>query len=354
VQNILNNIQSFYSKEQPFVAYRKPNSAQVIGLFMNSCELCYTDSFSEEGFVFAPFNTQEKSIVFSKQKANFIQETFIDVDYPEVDTVILSHSKDQKHKHIELVTKAVNFINEGNADKVVISRKEEFTISTYKLEALFVKLLKMYENAFVYLWYHPKVGLWLGATPETLLSIKNTSFETMSLAGTKNANDANGQWTTKELEEQKIVTNYIVNQLNEVSENLQVHKLETVRAGNLHHLKNKITGTLSLPIQIENVIKALHPTPAICGLPKEIAKQFILENEAYPRSYYSGFLGECFYKSKSNDAVSTSLYVNLRCMSIANEKAAIYVGGGIIKNSNPELEWEETVSKSKTMKSLFQ
>ena len=91
----------------------------------------------------------------------------------------------------------------------------------------------------------------------------------------------------------------------------------------------------------------MHPTPAVCGLPKEAAKFFILQNEKYDRTYYSGFLGEI------NDDFDTELFVNLRCAKIEKNVAQIYVGGGITKESNPEKEWLETHLKTNTIKSIL-
>ena len=112
----------------------------------------------------------------------------------------------------------------------MISREEEVQLSDFELLLVYQKLLKKYENAFVYVWFHPKVGLWLGATPETLLQISDTIFKTMSLAGTqvaekdlesKSTEQINVVWKSKELEEQQLVTDFIENQLATISSNLQ-------------------------------------------------------------------------------------------------------------------------------------
>ena len=136
----------------------------------------------------------------------------------------------------------------------------------------------------------------------------------------------------------------------------------------LLHLKNVITAQLKSNLSLKHIISVLHPTPAVCGLPKEASKVFILDNEAYHRGYYTGFLGEINLETKltprsgkrniENSAyafnkVSTQLYVNLRCTQIKEKEALIYVGGGITKSSNPEKEWEETVSKSLIIKSIL-
>ncbi len=352
---IFDKIVKFYQKELPFVVYRKPNDTILSGFFMNDNSLFYTDDFSESGFVFAPFNADEKAILFPLQKTNLLSEK-IDLDTHLYETKEFSNDSSSKENHINLVEKAIKEINKSELQKVVISRKEDLEFSNFDLLSVYKNLLEKYNNAFVYLWFHPKVGLWLGATPETLLHVKESSFKTMSLAGTqvyekehKSSSTfvENVVWKSKELEEQHLVTNFIENQLKNISKNLIIDKTETIKAGSLLHLRTKIDGDLKENSTLKSLIRALHPTPAVCGLPRTYAKDFILENENYYRSYYTGFLGEL------NLARKSSLYVNLRCMEIKQNIASIYVGGGITKDSDAEKEWEETVSKSKTMKSVL-
>jgi isochorismate synthase len=73
------------------------------------------------------------------------------------------------------------------------------------------------------------------------------------------------------------------------------------------------------------VISVLHPTPAVCGLPKQEAKDFILENEGYDRKYYTGFLGELNKEAFNKETLKSDLYVNLRCMKIKDNQAHLYV-----------------------------
>ena len=84
-------------------------------------------------------------------------------------------------------------------------------------------------------------------------------------------------------------------------------------------------------------------------MPKEISKEFILSNEGYDREFYTGFLGEL----NLTNTERTHLFVNLRCMKLTDNKATIYVGGGITKDSTAEREWDETQHKSKTMLNLL-
>lgn len=353
---IFNTISEFHKDNLPFVVYRKPNKNKVSGFFMNDDSLTFTDNFTESGFVFAPFNVDEKAILFPSENARFLEEELSLNDFNFEEHNFLVDEKAKKN-HIKIVEKAIDEIDKNDLQKVVISRKEEVQLSSFELLLVYQKLLKKYENAFVYVWFHPKVGLWLGATPETLLQISDANFKTMSLAGTQVAtNDSdenNVVWKSKELEEQQLVTDFIESQLATISSNLKIDKTETIRAGNLLHLRTKVDGELNKKSTLKSLIRALHPTPAVCGLPRNMARDFIINNENYNRNFYTGFLGELNVQGSKFNVQSSQLYVNLRCMEISNNKASIYVGGGITKDSIPKNEWEETVSKSETMKMVL-
>jgi isochorismate synthase len=367
----------------PFVAYRKPilsgNLATVTAFLQQDNEINYTENFTESGFIFAPFDTSEKAIIFSEkasEKLIFQQEISEEFLAP-VTSQKGQISEEKKSAHIELVKKAISGLKAGEMDKVVLSRKEEIELKDPDILKLFVELLKAYPTAFVYIWYHPKVGCWLGATPETLLKIEGNRFKTMALAGTqKYLGRIDVAWGQKEQQEQQFVTDSIVENLkNSEAENLDISEPYTSKAGNLLHLQTDINGTLAstdIPRNVStgygNIISALHPTPAVCGLPKEKAKAFILSEENYDREFYTGFLGELNLhtnrqrtrnrKNVENLAYravkkETDLYVNLRCMKIEDNKAVLFIGGGITKDSVPEDEWEETVNKAETMKEVL-
>lgn len=234
---------------------------------------------------------------------------------------------------------------------------------------VFKRLLNAYPSAFAYCWFHPQIGLWLGATPETLIKIEGSQFSIMALAGTQDyTGTLNVNWKDKEKQEQQYVTDFIINNIRPAVEQLKVSEVETVRAGNLVHLKTVVSARLKRATPLRQIIEVLHPTPAVCGLPKEAAKQFILKNENYKRSFYTGFLGELNIEKTArprsgkrnieNRAYaitknSTQLYVNLRCMQIKDKTAILYVGGGITESSNPESEWEETQLKSLVVKNVL-
>jgi isochorismate synthase len=344
---IQQKIQEHYKRKLPFVVYNKPNTSEVFGLFQQNDDLnVITNQFDRQGFVFAPFNSDNRTVLLPASASEFVRGE-ITLDAVIKLQNIFPTNDDSKSAHVELVKKGVEAIKNDHFKKVVLSRKEKVKLAEIDIIETYNTLLQLYPNAFVYVWFHPKVGLWFGATPETLLKLENNRFTTMALAGTQvYKENIAPKWNPKEIEEQKIVTDYIVKKLKRFSKELTVSETETVKAGSLLHLRTEIKGELDLVKEngLFSLVDLLHPTPAVCGLPKEAAKQFILENENYNRSYYTGFLGELnMGELHQNDS---HLFVNLRCMEIKNSEALIFVGGGITKESNPEKEWGETVAKS--------
>ncbi|QCX00191.1 isochorismate synthase [Aggregatimonas sangjinii] len=348
----------------PFVAYRKPNSDAVIGIFQSSTTVHKISDYSSEGFIFAPFDDIGHAVLIP------LHEKIVATDYrPKVVPPSPKFQVDstQRDFHIQLVQKGISEIKKGHFKKVVLSRRFQVEAKDSPIELL-ENLLSSYTSAFCYLWYHPGVGTWLGATPEILLRTVNKEFATMSLAGTKALQADNAsEWGAKELEEQALVTDYIEKALNGKVANLSASGVETLRAGILLHLRTKITGQSLVGLQ--EIIEALHPTPAVCGLPLMAAKEFILQQENYDRQFYTGFLGELNFKrteqrssnrkNQENQAYKSvkrcsELFVNLRCMQLLEDKALIYVGGGITVDSVPEKEWQETVNKSSTMLKVLQ
>jgi isochorismate synthase len=344
-------IQTFKSKN-PFVVFKKPNEFTLTTYFLNTKKITYLSDFKEKGFVFSPFNNKD-AILFplnkcAKKEIAFKKEDVINKVFKSSFNLKNNEDKTAKQKHIKLVQKAIDFIEEGKADKIVLSRVEKIVDLNFDLEKSFKKMLEKYSNAFVYIWFHPKIGLWMGATPEKLLSVEKDTFKTMALAGTQvYKNKVDVIWEQKEQKEQQFVTNYIVETIKPFAKEIKITKPFTVKAGNLLHIRTDISAKLISKNTLKPLIFALHPTPAVCGLPKNVATKFILKNENYDRSYYAGFLGELNIQNKSN------LFVNLRCMHLKEDKIYIYVGGGITKESNAEKEWEETENKTLVIKSIL-
>lgn len=364
-QDFFNRIETQYASQLPFVIYRKPRETNLNALLQQTNDLHFTEDFTEKGFVFAPFDDTEPSVLMPSERSETL--TTSNIPFNTIKTFKVDEvSNEEKQHHLNLVIKGIEAIKNKDLEKVVLSRNETVKLSEASPFSIFKNLLNAYPLAFVYCWYHPKVGLWLGATPETLIKIDGNQFSIMALAGTQVYNDTlDVNWGTKEHNEQQFVTNFIVDNLKPLVENFNVSNTETVKAGNLLHLKTMISATLKATSNLKILIAAIHPTPAVCGLPKLAAKQFILKNENYKRAFYTGFLGELNLETSKaprsgkrnieNRAYtitkkSTQLYVNLRCMQLIDKVAVVYIGGGITLASDAEKEWEETVLKSLIIK----
>ena len=144
---------------------------------------------------------------------------------------------------------------------------------------------------------------------------------------------------------QEIVKEEIIKNLHPFCENVKAEGPVTIKAGEIDHLKTVITGFSTA--SVNDVINAIHPTPAVGGVPKKNALSIINSLENHERSLYSGYLCEI-------DKNGCRLFVNLRCVNFNQNKATLFVGGGITQESSPEKELEEIINKSQTIfSSLF-
>jgi isochorismate synthase len=198
----------------------------------------------------------------------------------------------------------------------------------------------------------PIIGTWIGATPEVLVSVEdNRIFRTVALAGTKAFTEGTNlkqvAWTQKEIEEQALVSRYIISCFKKIRlREFEEHGPKTIVAGNLMHLKTDFTVDMkatNFPQLGSVMLKLLHPTSAVCGMPLETALDFLKEHEGYNREFYSGYFGPV------NVQNNITLFVNLRCMQLFGNQALIYAGAGVTIDSVPSTEWEETEMKMNTL-----
>lgn len=266
--------------------------------------------------------------------------------------------KSSKDNYLSLVQKCKDAIADGYYQKIVPSRREKFRVEKNfnPVKELF-KLCEAYENAFVSLFYLPNQGLWLGATPELLISVDEAqNFETISLAGTQEIRPgfelSQVSWTQKEIEEQALVSRYIINCFKKIRlREFDEYGPKTVKAGNLIHLKTTFKVNMkevNFPQLGSVMLDLLHPTSAVCGMPMIPAAKFLQEHEAYDREYYSGYLGPVNYDGQ------TGLYVNLRCAKIYKSDMILFAGAGVTEDSDPEKEWTETEIKFQTLLNVIQ
>ncbi len=216
-------------------------------------------------------------------------------------------------------------------------------------QSLFLKACRIYPHQMIALVSMPETGTWLMATPEVLLEGQGNAWQTMALAGTM-PHAAEGQevvWSEKNRAEQRYVTTYIHDLLRRHADHVELRGPYTTMAAHLLHLRTDFHFSLRQPNRLGSLLNDLYPTPAVCGLPKEEAREWIVSHEAGQRAYYSGFCGPI------DPMGHTHLYVSLRCMELRPDRPMLYAGGGILPRSTMEQEWRETEAKLQTMRRLL-
>ena len=327
-----------------FASYRLPNQTDIHTIVGDEVIQDDLERIKGRGFLLQPFDGQS---VFLRSTYQFTNELFSlnrVSDFRQVPRKIpLALPRTMsKAAYLQKCTAFIEAIRLGAYEKLILSRPI-LTNLELSVSEIFQALTFAYPNAFVYVTQINGFGTWVGATPELFLKTRGQQLQTVALAGTQPVGQQN--WSYKERKEQAYVTDFIREALlSGHCKNLALDGPEPVIAGPVAHLKTTITARFDQ--NIKSIIRSLHPTPAVCGIPKEKAKDYILANEGYDRKFYSGFLGPV------DDHLH--FYVNLRCMEVIDNRCCIYVGSGITAESTAEGEWEETVLKSQTLLSMLE
>jgi len=304
-----------------------------------------------KGFIIAPFriNKAHPILIIKKEKEQIPSWQEIKKKKEQNTTAYCKKKEDRKEYSI-LFNYFIDALQKQEYEKLVLSRYSCIPKNkTFSSAEAFTVACQRYPYSYVYLYHTPLSGTWLGSTPEILLSGEKEQWHTVALAGTQllQENKIPEIWSEKDQEEQAMVSSYILNQLKNIQIEPTTQGPYPVRAGKLSHLKTDFHFALPKGFHAGSLLNLLHPTPAVCGLPKEKALSFILENENYDREYYSGFLGWLDQESRSD------LYVNLRCMKIEENKLTLYAGSGLLASSKLEEEWQEIENKLQTMQALI-
>ncbi len=351
-----------------YAYYRMPHKDEYVFVEQTEGKPAEMSSVSElngrSGFVFAPFAPSEDCPVLliraDRTEKNVVER--IDMEYIGSATSTLTdreqYSVDFKKFHSHL--------SKGDFLKIVLSRCScEKNICKMSAEELFMRACNLYPRMFIALVHTERSGTWLMATPEILLEGKNNKWRTIALAGTmrlsgkqldfdnppkenngqaENRNSATPEWSAKNIEEQRLVADYVRECIEKFTDDFSETRTYNVRAGDLFHLRSDLCFTSDKEDKLGDVINSLHPTPAVCGIPKLKALDFIVNNESEARGYYSGFTGLLRMDGE------THLYVSLRCMRIEADRCFLYAGGGLLRDSNEQQEWDETEAKMETMR----
>ncbi|MCM1369094.1 MAG: chorismate-binding protein [Candidatus Amulumruptor caecigallinarius] len=244
-------------------------------------------------------------------------------------------------------TAGVNFIREsiraGGLEKCVLARAIRCSRNCDDAMDVFMRMHMSYPGAFVFLFSTAESGTWVGASPELLLKRDGYTLHTMALAGTR-ASGVGGGWDSKNIREHKVVSKYLLNELESAGLQPEAEPMTTAIAGPVEHLVTRIsaTGDASVMIDADNIALHLSPSPALAGYPKEKALDIIRKIEG-DRLFYGGFCGP---RHSNGDF---QYYVNIRSMCLSSEEGCIFAGGGIMAESDPNMEWEETEKKASTL-----
>ncbi len=324
-----------------------------------------------EGFVMAPFHTHGshpvllirpdlrlcgwKAIETSPEFSSLCFAHSLE-GYPwqEFDTeeIYCTDSTEERSEYSNAFHRFMQALSDDSFHKLVLSRKQDLALpSGFSPWKVFREACRRYPRMWVYACYTPSSGLWMGCSPEILLSgTQNQGWHTVALAGTLSLENGTvpRSWDAKNSLEQEFVAQYLRTSLQAIATIQKEVGPYAVQAGDLAHLKTDFFFGLPSAQYLGAVLEALHPTPAVCGLPKGDALRFILAHEPHDRKYYSGVTGWI------SPTTSTALYVNLRCMEVtSSRRARLYAGGGILPQSECIPEWNETARKMQTMKSLI-
>lgn len=351
-------------KNIPFVSFRLPEEKNIKTIIQLSGKFSLFESLKEvigkSGFIYAPFHRKTNfPVVLFEPELIVDNDNFTELLYKEISAKPIMYPK-QTYKSPfesgkeEYLEQADTFMQSFNKvfNKAVLSRVHLENIpENFDLGQFYISTQEKYPAAFCHLINIPGAGTWAGATPEIFLEIDHDMVQTMSLAGTqlKNTTAKEVQWKIKEMEEQRFVSNYIIEIFKRFGiHDFQIDGPQTIQAGNALHLSTKFCFSKSyIQEQLADFIEDFHPTPAVCGLPKAKALELILKTEKHNREYYSGFCGPLNMDEKTN------LFVNLRCMKILKEQLALFVGGGLTAKSVPEKEWDETQLKTQTLLNII-
>lgn len=257
---------------------------------------------------------------------------------------------------IHNVEKALESIVRKELQKVVLAR-----ICILELEraadpfAITAALKQKAQGAFVFCLQSEKSSF-LGATPERLFARKNRKIISEAMAGTRRRGRTTSEdfkyqkqllLSAKDYREFSYVNSYLQEFLSPLCEApLSFSPISIHKTQNVQHLYCRSLGQLKEAITDEEILGALHPTPALCGTPKQKAFSMIQDLEPFERGLYGGAIGWT-----TPDACEW--IVGIRSCHLEGKTAILFSGTGIVEGSDPEVEWEELNQKLALYDSLF-
>jgi isochorismate synthase len=248
-------------------------------------------------------------------------------------------------------------VGRGRIDKVVLARRVDLR-SPVELDVpnALRRLAAGAPESTIYA-FRRDGRTFLGATPERLVRTEGRAFRTVAVAGTVGRGVDAGEDarlarelldSDKDREEHAIVVASIRELLAPVTETLEVSpRTDVMTLRFVQHLVTEITGTVADAGGLLTLGERLHPTPAVGGEPRDVALALVDEHEGFDRGWYAGPVG---WLGADGDG---ELCVALRCGIVDHTRATLFAGCGIVADSDPDLEWEESRIKLRAVVSAL-
>ena len=258
----------------------------------------------------------------------------------------------------ELVDTALENIQSGSLEKVVLARKQIVNLSGQSCARnIFERaLLNNSHNSYAcYLQISPDTAF-ISMTPEKLFEIRGNEIKTDALAGTRSRGKNPTEDTLlekellqspKEIHEHNLVVSFLKNKMKQLSIDPTPHSTQILKLPHVQHLWTPLEGTVpSASIDVGKLVSHFHPTPGVAGWPTDEALNFLKEQERFERGFYSAPIG-IIQKDYAHFAVA------IRSALVYHNRLHLYAGAGIVKNSKGDEEWKETQNKMKTFQEIF-
>ncbi|MCE0556846.1 MULTISPECIES: isochorismate synthase [unclassified Motilimonas] len=259
------------------------------------------------------------------------------------------------HHYKQGVSDLINLFAHTELAKVVLSRTIDVATDTdIQQQTLLRNLLSINAKGYTFAANISAEQKLMGASPELLVAKKGSHLISNPLAGSRPRSDSDEQNqhainsllnTSKDLHEHGLVVEEIERIMSKYCYNLYTPMVPSVIETNtMLHLSTVLEGQVNDPaINVLKVAAELHPTPAVCGYPREKAYEAISKLEQFDRGYFTGMVGWC--DSRGNG----EWVVTIRCAEVQKRQIKVFAGAGIVNGSHPQSELDETGAKMGTI-----
>jgi menaquinone-specific isochorismate synthase len=261
---------------------------------------------------------------------------------PGIDNLRYNPSRDTWRTQVEA---AMDRIGDGELEKVVLAQSLTADLKrSVSVTDMLSRLSEHYRECYRFLFEPPTGGAFFGATPERLVTVEGNNVETEALAGSIGRGDTPDEddelateleSSAKDVHEHTLVVDAVCDQLSARTENIRTGERTVRRLANVQHLQTPIRATLDTEEHVLSLVEALHPTPAVGGLPPDDALQTIRETESFDRGWYAAPVG--WFDAAGNGTFA----VAIRSGIAADHSTTMFAGAGIVEDSDPDGEWDE-------------